>query len=218
MGQLLGFAKSTLCKWLKQEPPVERDLKGEVMELDGLWTRTREGAEELKVARDERGAAFLSFGRWDQVVDRLYERGLAEPVHIVSDGDPAIAGAIEWVYGTQVPHQLCQFHLLREYRRNVGKAGWVEAKALLGSQSWIEAQGWAQRLQKVTGGKAGYWCDKVLQKGLTYLKTGQVQWRTTSRLERFNRELRRRERQGTWWSPHNLTVLLAYSVELTSTT
>lgn len=218
MGQLLGFAKSTLCKWLKQEPPLEGEVKGEVVELDGLWTRTGEGAEELKVARDEGGAAFRSFGRWDQVVEGLYERGLGEPVHIVSDGDPAIAGAIEWVYGTQVPHQLCPFHLLREYRRNLGKAGWAEAKALLGSPSWEEAQQWAQRLQRVTGGKAGYWCDKVLQKGLTYLKTGRVQGRTTSRLERFNRELRRRERLGTWWSPHNLTVLLAYGVQLTSTT
>lgn len=218
MGQLLGFAKSTLCKWLKQEPAVEGDLKGKVMEVDGLWTRTREGGAELKVARDERGGVSFSFGGWDQVIDRLYEKGLTEPVHIVSDGDPAIAGAIEWVYGVQVPHQLCQFHLLREYRRNVGKVGWTEAKALLGSQSRIEAQEWAKRLQRVTGGKAGYWCDKVLQKGLTYLKTGQVQWRTTSRLERFNRELRRRERQGTWWSPHNLIVLLAHGVQLTSTT
>ena len=114
-------------------------------------------------------------------------KGLGEPAHVVSDGDPAIAGAIELVYGAQVPHQLCQFHLVREYRRNVGKAGWVEARALPGSQDWIEAPGWAQGLQRVTEGKASYWCDKVLQKGLTYLKTGQVQWRTTPRLERSNR-------------------------------
>jgi hypothetical protein len=62
VGQLLGFAMSTLCKWLKQEPPVEGNLKGEVLEADGLWARTREGREELKVARDERGAVFLAFG------------------------------------------------------------------------------------------------------------------------------------------------------------
>jgi transposase-like protein len=151
-------------------------------------------------------------------MEGLYEGGLREPAHVVSDGDPAIAGAIELVYGAQVPHQLCQFHLLQEYRRNLGKVGWAEAKALLGSQNWEEAQQWAQRLQGVTEGKASYWCDKVLEKGLTYLKTGQVQWRTTSHLERFNRELRRRERLGTWWSPHNLIVLLAQGIQLTSTT
>jgi hypothetical protein len=214
----LGFAKSTLCKWLKQEPAVEGSLRGEVVELDGLWTRTGAGREELKVARDDRGAVFLSFGEWEQVVEGLYARGLGEPAHMVSDGDPAIAGAIELVYGTQVPHQLCQFHLLQEYRRNLGQVGWAEAKALLHSQDREEAQHWAQRLSKLTGGRAGYWCDKVLKKGLTWLETGQIQWRTTSRLERFNRELRRREWLGTWWSPHNLTVLLAQGIQLTSTT
>lgn len=218
VGQLLGFAKSTLCKWLKQESKVEGSLRGEVVELDGLWTRTQEGREELKVVRDEEGTVFLSFGTWEQVVDQLYEGGLREPVHAVSDGDPAIAGALELVYGVQTPHQLCQFHLLQEYRRNVGKVGWVEAKALLGSRNWEEAQQWAQRLQQVTKGKAGYWCNKALEKGLTYLKTGQVRWRTTSRLERFNRELRRRERMGTWWSPHNLIVLLSHGIPPTSTT
>jgi hypothetical protein len=108
--------------------------------------------------------------------------------------------------------------LLREYRRNLGTVGWAEAKALLHSQDRDEAQQWTQQLRKLTGGRAGYWCDKALETGLTYLKTGQVQWRTTSRLERFNRELRRRERLGTWWSPHNLTVLLAQGIQLTSTT
>jgi transposase-like protein len=219
VGQLLGFAKSTLCKWLQQEPPVEKgSLGGEVVELDGLWTRSRAGGEELKVARDEGGSVFLSFGGWEQVIERLYEGVLGEPAHVVSDGDPAIAGAIELAYGIQTPHQLCQFHLLREYRRNVGKVSWAEAKALLESQDWEEAQQWAQRLSRLTGGKAGYWCDKALEKGLTYLRTGQAPWRTTSRLERFNRELRRRERLGTCWSPHNLTVLLARRIQLTSTT
>jgi Transposase, Mutator family len=115
VGQLLGFAKSTLCKWLKQEPPVEKgSLAGEVVELDGLWTHTGAGGEALKVARDEGGSVFLSFGGWEQVMEGLYKGGLGEPAHVVSDGDPALAGAIELVYGTETPHQLCQFHLLRE--------------------------------------------------------------------------------------------------------
>jgi hypothetical protein len=122
VGQPLGFAKSTLCKWLKQEPAVEGSLRGEVVELDGLWTRTGAGREELKVARDDPGAVFLSFGEWEQVVEGLYARGLGEPAHMISDGDPAIAGAIELVYGTQVPHQLCQFHYLREAARPIYEA------------------------------------------------------------------------------------------------
>ena len=40
------------------------------------------------------------------------------------------------------------------------------------------------------------------------MATGQVEHRTTSRLERRNRELRRREQLGTVWTEHNLLALL----------
>ena len=43
------------------------------------------------------------------------------------------------------------------------------------------------------------------------MATGQAAHRTTSRLERHNRELRRREKLGTvWtvWTEHNLLALL----------
>ena len=45
-------------------------------------------------------------------------------------------------------------------------------------------------------------------KGLRHLATGQVAHRTTSRLERHNREVRRREQLGTVWTEHNLPALL----------
>ena len=51
--RLLGFAKSTLCKWLKQEQYERPKMSGEVLELDGAWTRVAGGNVELKVARDE---------------------------------------------------------------------------------------------------------------------------------------------------------------------
>ena len=41
-----------------------------------------------------------------------------------------------------------------------------------------------------------------------HLETGQARHRTTSRLERHNRELRRREKLGTVWTEHNLLALL----------
>ena len=44
--------------------------------------------------------------------------------------------------------------------------------------------------------------------GVAHLDTGQERYKTTSRLERLNRELRRREKLGTVWSPHNLLALL----------
>ena len=36
---MLGFAKSTLCKWLKQEDYKRPKLSGDALELDGVWTR-----------------------------------------------------------------------------------------------------------------------------------------------------------------------------------
>ena len=61
---------------------------------------------------------------------------------------------------------------------------------------------------RATAGAAGYWCEKALCKGLRHLATGQVEHRTTSRLESHNRELQRREKLGTVWTAHNLLGLL----------
>lgn len=58
------------------------------------------------------------------------------------------------------------------------------------------------------GRQGAYWCRKALDQGLRHLDTGQEQYKTTSRLERLNRELRRREKLGTVWSPYNLPALL----------
>ena len=126
----------------------------------------------------------------------------------MSDGDAAIAAGIRMVYGRPAPHQLCHFHLLREYRRNIGEKGWREARRLLASSGLAEARGYAARVAALTGGQGTYWCRKALGAGRRHLATGQARHKTTSRLERHNRELRRREKMGAVWTPHNLPVLL----------
>ena len=85
--------------------------------------------------------------------------------------------------------------------------GFAAARRLLGADSLTEGREWARRIMRATAGAAGYWCEKALRKGLRHLTTGQVAHRTTSRLERHNRELRRREK-GTVWTEHNLLALL----------
>ena len=127
---------------------------------------------------------------------------------MVSDGDGAIAAGIELVYGGEAAHQLCAFHLLREYRRNIGMAGFAAARRLLNAGSLAEGREWARRIMRATDRAAHCWCEKALSKGLRHLATGQVVHRTTSRLERHNRELRRREQLGTVWTEHNLLALL----------
>ena len=113
---------------------------GEVLEMDGLWTRTREGAVEMKVVRDERGNVMATFDSWQETVNAAYISGAKSPAHIVSDGDLAIASAIDMTYGSQTNHQLCQFHLLREYLRNIGDSGFSEALKLLRSESMAQAR------------------------------------------------------------------------------
>ena len=204
----VGAVKSTLCRWLKREPVGRPQLTGRVLEMDGLWTRTAAGRVEMKVIRDEKGVALATFAGWETVIDLAWQQGATTPVHVVSDGDRAIAAGLQMVYGREVPHQLCHFHLLREYRRNLGWDGWAEAQGLLASATLAETRRWARRVVALTSGQAEYWCRKALREGLRHLQAGQGRFKTTSRLERQNREYRRREKMGTVWSPHNLLILL----------
>ena len=159
-----------------------------------------------------------AFGSWAEVIDLAWQLGAHHPAHLVSDGDGAIAAGIELVYGGDAQHQLCAFHLLREYRRNIGVAGFAAARRLLDAGSLAEGREWARRIMRATAGAAGYWCEKALSKGLRHLATGQARHRTTSRLERHNRELRRREQLGTVWTEHNLLALLQEQGLLNQTT
>ncbi|MCH8310898.1 MAG: hypothetical protein IIB17_10470 [Chloroflexi bacterium] len=103
-------------------------------------------------------------------------------------------GEEQMVYGSKAAHQLCQFHLLQEARK------------------------FAVKIVDLTDGHATYWCRKALAQGLIHLRTGQDRYKTTSRLERFQREIRRRDSMGTLWSPHNLLILLQRRGLISSTT
>ena len=131
--------------------------------MDGLWTLTHSGRTELKVIRNAAAGMVLgAFGSWAEVIDRAWQLGAQCPAHLVSDGDRAIASGIELVYGGDAPHQLCAFHLLREYRRNIGTAGFAAARRLLNAGSLAKGRAWARRIMRATAGAAGYWCEKAL--------------------------------------------------------
>ena len=159
---------------------------------------------------------FWRLGR--SVIDRARQLGAQRPEHLVSDGNRDIAARIELVYGGDTPHQLCAFHPLREYRRSIGVAGFVAARRLLNAGSLVEGRERARRIMRLTDGVARYWCEKALSKGLRHLATGQVARRTPPRLERHNRELRRREKLGTVWTERNLLALLPEQGLLNQTT
>jgi len=162
--------------------------------------------------------ALGTFGPWAEVIDRAWQQGAQCPAHLVSEDDGAIAAGIELVYGVEAPHQLSLLRLLREYRRNIGVAGFAAARLLLNADSLAEGREWARRIMRAPAGAARYWCEKALSKGLRHLATGQAPHRTKSRLERHNRELRRREKLGTVWTEHNLIVLLQEQELINQTT
>ena len=74
--------------------------------------------------------------------------------------------------------------------------------------SGTAAQGYACQIMELREGTAAYWLDQALTAGRQYWTTGAVADRTTSRWERYNRELGRRKCWGTVWSEHNRLALL----------
>ena len=84
--------------------------------------------------------ALGAFGPWAEVIDRAWQLGAQQPEHPVSDGDGAIAAGIGLVDAREAPHQLGVFYLLREYRRNIGAAGFTEARRLMNAGSLAEAK------------------------------------------------------------------------------
>ena len=152
VGNMLGFAKSTLCKWLKQEQYMRPKLSGETLELDEVWTRIAGGNVELKAASDERGVALAFAGSWEDAVAAARDLCAAAPRHAVS----AVDSAIDMTYDKDTSHHLCQFHLLREYKRNIGSVGFSDAKALIGADYMKQAREYAGRIVALTGGKAWY--------------------------------------------------------------
>ena len=69
------------------------------------------------------------------------------------------------------------------------------------------AMGWARRVMALTEGRAWYWSEKARWQGLRHLEKGVGRYKTASRLERLDREHRRREKTGTAGSSHNLLAL-----------
>ena len=52
-GNRVGCVKSTVGKWLRKVPLTVPELPPDgTLEMDGLWTRTRSGRNELKVIRN----------------------------------------------------------------------------------------------------------------------------------------------------------------------
>jgi hypothetical protein len=178
----------------------------------GLWSDGSGKREILdwQIADGESKAA------WEPFVHRLWERGLRPETGlqaVIRDGCGELGEAIAWVYGTTVIEQRCIFHKLRNVADKCreelkGEAHKETRKQLMEQASMIyqaeSAEGARQCLAafattwRVRTPKAVATLERDFEQTIAYYFLDGVAReliRTTSLLERINRELRRKFRQ-----------------------
>jgi putative transposase len=155
--------------------------------------------------------------QWETLLTRLWKRGVQPETGlklVVRDGSGGLGEALALVYGTSVLDQRCIFHKLRnvaekarselkgEEKREQRKHLMEQAKEIYQAESASQAK---ERLQlwgtqwRECAPKAVATLEKDFEHTLVYyaLDTITREWiRTTSLLERTNRELRRKFRQA----------------------
>src|SRR5947209_16895220 len=154
---------------------------------------------------------------WEKLLNRLWERGVRPErglQMVVRDGSGGLGEALALVYGSTVLDQRCLFHKLRnvaekarselkgEEKREERKQLLEQARAIYQAESAAQAR---ERLARW----AEQWCacapkavatlERDFEQTLVYYSLPSVarEWiRTTSLLERTNRQLRRKFRQA----------------------
>ena len=155
--------------------------------------------------------------QWESLLNRLWKRGVQPETGlklVVRDGSGGLGEALALVYGTSVLDQRCIFHKLRnvadkarselkgEEKREQRKHLMEQAKEIYQAESASQAK---ERLQlwgtqwRECAPKAVATLEKDFEHTLVYYALDAItrEWiRTTSLLERTNRELRRKFRQA----------------------
>jgi transposase-like protein len=154
---------------------------------------------------------------WERLLNRLWKRGVRPEQGlqmVVRDGSGGLGEALALVYGSTVLEQRCLFHKLRNVADKArselkGEDKREERKQLLEQASAIyQAESAAQARERLAQW-AQHWCERAPQavatlerdfeQTLVYYSLPSVtrEWiRTTSLLERTNRQLRRKFRQA----------------------
>jgi putative transposase len=178
----------------------------------GLWT-DGSGKREILDWQLADGESKLA---WDPFVHRLWERGV-RPENglqaVIRDGCGELGEAVAWVYGTTVIEQRCIFHKMRnvadkcreelkgEQKKEERKKVLTQVSAIYQAESATQARErlatfadtWRGRIPKTVAT-----LQRDFEQTIAYYKLPGVARelvRTTSLLERTNRELRRKFRQ-----------------------
>jgi len=154
---------------------------------------------------------------WEKLLNRLWERGVRPErglQMVVRDGSGGLGEALALVYGSTVLDQRCLFHKLRnvadkarselkgEEKREERKQLLEQASAIYQAESAAQARErlarWAEQWRECVP-KAVATLERDFEQTLVYYSLPSVarEWiRTTSLLERTNRQLRRKFRQA----------------------
>jgi Transposase, Mutator family len=191
----------------------------------GFWTDGRREVLDWQIAHSE------EHQEWEVLVQRLWERG-CQPEQglqlVVRDGSGGLGEALALVYGATVPEQRCIFHKLQ----NVGKKCCSELKGkenrdlrkqLMEQAAAVYQAETADAARKHLAQWGEQWRVQAPQSVVTLERDFEqtlvfygipglaLQWiRTTSLLERTNRELRRKFRQAVTLGSHKGAEVTIY--------
>jgi putative transposase len=179
----------------------------------GFWNDGSDRREILdwQIAKSE------EHSEWETLLNRLWQRGVTPEQGlqmVVRDGCGGLGEALAFVYGSTVLDQRCLFHKLRnvadkarselkgEEKREERKQLVAQASAIYqaesAAQAWERLAKWAQDWRE-RAPKAVATLERDFEQTLVYYSLPSVtcEWiRTTSLLERTNRQLRRKFRQA----------------------
>ena len=148
---------------------------------------------------------YMTRGRWEGFLNRLYNRGLTGEVLslIITDGNRGLENAVDNIY-PQVKRQRCWAHKLRNVANNLKKKDRDkcinEARTIYKAnnrKAAVEAyKKWATKWSSISS-KAVRCIEKDLEEMLSFYYCPREIWiklRTTNVIERAFREVRRRTR------------------------
>jgi hypothetical protein len=210
--------------------PVHQGARRVVLVALGLWPDGRHQILDWHIAVEE------SQEEWETLLNRLYERGLLPEQGlkaIIRDGGNGLGEAVAVVYGNKVVDQRCIFHKLQNVSKacqkvaKEDKEGRARRRQLMAEASAVyQAGSAAEALVRLEGWKAKWGeqepkaaatFERDFEKTVAYYQLEEKLWslaRTTSRLERTNRELRRKFRQvGAYGSEEGATTGIYLQVE-----
>jgi len=231
----IWFSLQTQTDLIKQDKRgrqrrVHRGERRVVLVALGLWPDGTRQIIDWDVAKAEDQAS------WETLLNRLYERGLQPEGGlkvIVRDGGGGLGEAVALVYGGQVIEQRCIFHKLQNVHRDCSRptkedqAGQTRRKAFLGeAQAIYQAESAEEALSRLKAleekwvelePKAVVTMGRDFEQTIAYYQLEpelQVLARSTSRLERTNRELRRKFNQvGSYGSERGASVGIYLQIE-----